>query len=336
MKKYLKLISFVLALLLLLCGCQKVEDKNSETTGKITEKNTDKAEETTVTEPDTSAVTTASDTTVTTPNDGKIHVTSISLDKYEVSLTVGSNDMPMVTMSPSNAADLSEIWECDNTSVATVNKYGKITGVSEGSCTVTVTSADNKSVKASVKVTVKANSAAGTKVEGATYIKGILVVNKTYSLPSNYNPGVDATAQSALNAMIAAAANDGITLWVASGFRSYERQNRLYSNYVARDGKAEADRYSARAGHSEHQTGLAFDLNSLDQSFGDTPEGKWIAANCWKYGFILRYPKEKEAQTGYMYEPWHVRYLGNENAKNVYNSGLCLEEYLGITSVYSN
>ena len=100
--------------------------------------------------------------------------------------------------------------------------------------------------------------------------------------------------------------------------------------------EAEADRYSARPGHSEHQTGLAFDLNSLDQSFGQTKEGKWIAANSWKYGFILRYPQDKEAQTGYMYEPWHVRYLGKDVAKKVYDSGLCLEEYLNITSVYAN
>jgi LAS superfamily LD-carboxypeptidase LdcB len=121
-----------------------------------------------------------------------------------------------------------------------------------------------------------------------------------------------------------------------SGFRSYSTQNTLYNKYVARDGKAEADRYSARPGHSEHQTGLAFDLNSLDQSFENTKEGKWLAENCWKYGFIIRYPKGKESVTGYMFEPWHVRYLGKEVAKKVYESGKCLEEYLGITSVYEN
>ena len=162
------------------------------------------------------------------------------------------------------------------------------------------------------------------------------MVNKTYSLPSDYNPGVDSTANAALNEMIAAAAKEGINLWIASGFRSYSRQETLYNNYVARDGKAAADRYSARPGYSEHQTGLAFDLNSLEQSFGETKEGKWIAENCWKYGFILRYPQNKEAQTGYMYEPWHVRYLGKDIAEKIYKSGLCLEEYLNITSVYAN
>ena len=264
---------------------------------------------------------------VTDPAPG--HVTEIKLDKYEVNITVGSKDMPWVTMLPEDAENKAEIWESDNTSVATVDKYGNITGVSEGSCTVTVTSADNKNVSAKVAVNVSA-------AKGLTYIQGILVVNKTYSLPSDYNPGVDSTANAALNEMIAAAAKEGINLWIASGFRSYSRQETLYNNYVARDGKAAADRYSARPGYSEHQTGLAFDLNSLEQSFGETKEGKWIAENCWKYGFILRYPQNKEAQTGYMYEPWHVRYLGKDIAEKIYKSGLCLEEYLNITSVYAN
>ena len=168
-----------------------------------------------------------------------------------------------------------------------------------------------------------------------TYIDGILIANKTFSLPADYNPGIDDEAYGALNEMIAAAREEGISLWLVSGFRSYNTQAAIYNNYVARDGVAAADRYSARAGHSEHQTGLAFDLNSLYQSFGTTPEGQWLAACCWEYGFIIRYPEEKEEITGYMYEPWHVRYLGKETAQDVYESGLCLEEYLGITSVYA-
>lgn len=171
--------------------------------------------------------------------------------------------------------------------------------------------------------------------EGITYINGILIANKTYSLPKSYAPGVDSTANSALKEMFAAAAEDGISLWVISGYRSYDHQYNTYYGYVARSGQAEADRYSARPGHSEHQTGLAFDLNSLEQSFGQTAEGKWLKANCHKYGFIIRYPEDKEPITGYMYEPWHVRYLGVDIATSVYESGLCLEEYLNITSEYS-
>ena len=168
-----------------------------------------------------------------------------------------------------------------------------------------------------------------------TYIDGILIANKTYALPSDYNPGVDPQAERALNEMIAAAKKEGLTIFMRSGFRSYSYQKDLYNSYVSRDGKAAADRYSARPGHSEHQTGLAFDVNSLSSGFGTTPEGRWVAKNCWKYGFIIRYPEGKESITGYQYEPWHVRYLGKETAKKVYDSGLCLEEYLGITSKYN-
>ena len=100
-------------------------------------------------------------------------------------------------------------------------------------------------------------------------------------------------------------------------------------------GQAAADRFSARPGHSEHQTGLAFDLNSITDEFKDTDEGKWVTENCHNYGFIIRYPADKESVTGYMYEPWHIRYLGVETAQAVHDSGLCLEEYLGITSQYA-
>ena len=260
--------------------------------------------------------------------DGAV-ITGIKLDKYEVKIEVGLTDMPWVTMLPETASEdvKKEKWESSDTSIATVNHYGKIAGVKAGTCTVTVTSVNNPTVKAEVKVTV----VGATQL---TYIDGILIVNKTYKLPSNYAPGVDPTANSALNAMIAGAKKDGINLFLKSGYRSYGTQSTLYNNYVARDGVAEADRYSARPGHSEHQTGLAFDLNSLEQSFGETAEGKWLAAHCHEYGFIIRYPQGKEGVTGYMYEPWHVRYLDVEKATAVYNRGLCLEEYFGITSEY--
>ena len=175
-----------------------------------------------------------------------------------------------------------------------------------------------------------------TQMDGITYINGILIANKTHGLPADYDPGIDAVASSALAKMQMAAAEEGIELFVVSGYRSYSYQQNLYNNYVARDGQAAADRYSARPGYSEHQTGLAFDLNSLEESFGETREGIWLKEHCYEYGFIIRYPKEKEAETGYMYEPWHVRYLGEDLAKQVYESGLCLEEYLDITSVYAD
>ena len=172
---------------------------------------------------------------------------------------------------------------------------------------------------------------------GITYVNGILIANKTYSLPKNYNPGkILPDAQAAFNTMQADAKKAGLSLSICSGFRSYDYQNQLYNGYVARDGKAAADTYSARAGHSEHQTGLAMDINYASSAFTNTPEAKWLAANCYKYGFILRYPKGKENITGYMYESWHVRYLGKQLAKEVYDSGLTLEEFLCIDSKYKS
>ena len=121
---------------------------------------------------------------------------------------------------------------------------------------------------------------------------------------------------------------------MSSAFRSYDYQNTLYNNYVSWYGKEQADTFSARAGYSEHQTGLAIDVNTIDDSFAYTPEAVWLAQHAHEYGFIIRYPKGKESITGYQYEPWHIRYLGIETATAVYNSGLTLEEYLGIDSYY--
>ncbi len=172
---------------------------------------------------------------------------------------------------------------------------------------------------------------------GITYVNGILIANKTYGLPSDYDPGkILPDAQSAFNSMQADAKKAGLSLWICSGFRSYTYQNTLYNNYVARDGKAKADTYSARPGHSEHQTGLAMDINNASDSFNNTKEAKWIAENCYKYGFILRYPQGKQDITGYKYESWHVRYLGKELAKEVRDSGLTLEEFLCIDSKYKS
>ena len=267
-----------------------------------------------------------------------VAVEAITLTTYDVTLNVGDTKMPIVTMSPKNASDKGEIWTSSDEAVATVNYLGRIKGVSEGQCTVTVTSTDNPDVSAEVKVTVNKKVNVSTDVPEnteCTYIDGILIANKTYPLPQSYAPGWDAEASDALHVMFAAAKNDGLSLFVKSGYRSYIDQKIIYNGYVARDGQAAADTYSARPGHSEHQTGLAFDINSTADSFAGTPEAKWLAENSYKYGFIVRYPKGKEHITGYKYEPWHVRYLGVEKSTAVFESGLCLEEYLGITSVYA-
>ncbi|MCC8069192.1 MAG: D-alanyl-D-alanine carboxypeptidase family protein [Ruminococcus sp.] len=270
-------------------------------------------------------------------------VQSISLSKTSVTIEVGESDMPIVTMYPTDADDKSEIWNTSNPQIATVDDKGNITGISEGSCTVTVTAKANTSVYAEISVTVVAKQETQQNTDDTvtepTYIDGILIVNKTYALPSDYNPydgDIAPEVQEAFNTMEQDARAEGLTLYISSGFRSYDYQAGLYERYAQRDGYDKADTYSARAGHSEHQTGLCFDLNTIDDSFADTAEGKWVAENCYKYGFIVRYPEGKEDKTGYQYEPWHLRYLGVELATKVYNSGLCLEEYLGITSEYAD
>lgn len=170
-----------------------------------------------------------------------------------------------------------------------------------------------------------------------TYVKGVLIVNKKIPLPASYNKGEDAKARAAFKKMAEAAKGEGMELVAFSGFRSYEYQKTLYDRYVKRDGKDAADRYSARPGYSEHQTGLAFDIGEkgqedlwLTNAFGETTAGHWLAQNSHKFGFILRYPKGKEQITGFMHESWHFRYLEGDLATKVYEAGVTLEEYLGI------
>lgn len=160
-----------------------------------------------------------------------------------------------------------------------------------------------------------------------TYLKGVLLVNKQYALPRSYG-GANGEANAALRRLQAGAENAGFSMPLLSGFRSFETQDKLYRRYAATDGVAAANTYSAWPGHSEHQTGLAFDVGKISNGFGNTPAGKWLAAHAHEYGFIIRYPKGKESITGYQYEPWHIRYLGVKTATAVYESGLCLEEYL--------
>lgn len=193
-------------------------------------------------------------------------------------------------------------------------------------------------VDQSVEVNSQVNNHTITEKDGVTYIDGILIANKTYSLPSTYNPGgLTKETMNAFNDMAADAKSVGLNLHIVSGFRSYDEQNTLYNSYVSRDGKEAADTYSARPGHSEHQSGLAFDLNLVNASFEYTNEGKWLNDNCYRFGFILRYPKNKTNETGYIYEAWHFRYVGVDLATKLYNNGdwITLEKYFGLTSEYN-
>ena len=174
-----------------------------------------------------------------------------------------------------------------------------------------------------------------------------IVVNKTHDLPSDYEPEdlilpevsttkklyIREVIHEDLKKMFKDAEESGINLSITSGYRSYSYQKTLFNNYAAKDGIEAASRYSARPGQSEHQTGLALDLASqsgkctLSTCFKDTDEGKWLNENAWRYGFILRYPEGKEEITGYMFEPWHFRYVGKNEAQKIQDSGLTIEEY---------
>ncbi|HEU4964950.1 MAG TPA: M15 family metallopeptidase [Bacilli bacterium] len=181
-----------------------------------------------------------------------------------------------------------------------------------------------------------------------------VLVNKQYALPDGYKPSdliddpnlpfifsgydekrlIRKVAAQALEKLFAAAQEDGIYLAGVSAFRSYELQTSLFNSYVQTQGEAEARRYSAVPGHSEHQTGLAIDVSgstgacAAENCFGDTPEATWLADHAAEYGFIIRYPQGKEAITGYAYEPWHLRYVGVDVAQDMKKQGLTFEEYV--------
>lgn len=193
------------------------------------------------------------------------------------------------------------------------------------------------------------------EINGVTYVDGYLIANKSYFLPKDFVPidtrstargemtvqcatCINNTAYSAWLDMQADAKKAKLNIYISSGFRSYITQSNIYNRNVKNNGQATADTYSARPGSSEHQTGLCFDLNTIDSSFAYTNEGKWVNNNAYKYGYIIRYPKDSEKKTGYIYESWHLRYVGTDLSYQLYNDGnwITMEEYFGIESKYAN
>jgi len=185
----------------------------------------------------------------------------------------------------------------------------------------------------------------------------LVLVNKNYALPSDFEPNdlvvpdvrfpfeeddpkkqLRKEAAHALEELFSAAENEGHMLFAQSGYRSFDRQEAIFASNVERHGEEQANTYSAKAGESEHQTGLVMDITSetvdfqLITEFGETPEGMWVQNNAHKYGFIIRYPQEKESITEYQYEPWHLRYVGKKAAKEIAVNNVTLEEYLGVTN----
>ncbi len=147
------------------------------------------------------------------------------------------------------------------------------------------------------------------------------IVDKTHFLPAEYKPKdlvkddyifARKDAHDAFNKMKEAAKKDDIKIWITSGFRPYERQKYLYELSVKAKGQEHADKYLAKPGASQHQLGTAVDINSVENSFANTPECKWLEANAEKFGFSLSFPKGQEEKTGYAFEPWHYRYITTE------------------------
>ena len=178
--------------------------------------------------------------------------------------------------------------------------------------------------------------------DGIAYIDGILLANKTYPLPSDYLPGgILPEAEEALAEMRAAApAELRGRVYIRSGYRSYAEQRYIYNSYLLEDPREVVDSYSARPGHSEHQSGLAMDILCASTALS-TQEGykdvlDWLGENAWRFGFILRYPEGKTDETGYIFEPWHYRYVGKELAEILYADGewITVEDYFGIDSEY--
>ena len=173
-------------------------------------------------------------------------------------------------------------------------------------------------------------------------VNGIPVVSKKHAINSSFRRssltapnGLTRQTQQALTAMVAAARAKGVTIRVRSGYRSYALQAQILASKIKEYGsESMARRYNAAPGRSEHQTGLAVDLwDGATWGLGvrNTRTGRWLWANAWRYGFILRYPNGKERITGYAFEPWHYRWIGTADAKEFGpNTNLSLEEYLGL------
>jgi zinc D-Ala-D-Ala carboxypeptidase len=252
----------------------------------------------------------------------------------------------------------SVLYTSDKPDIVAVDAGGAVKpgpkGITGASAVIT---ASYKWKTASVTVTVKYALEETVKtIAGQSIVTDpediAVVINKKRGLPDNYEPTdlvepkvefsfsgknekrmLRKEAAAALEKLFKLAADDGIELYGVSGYRSRATQVGIYNGNVQIQGQEAADKVSARPGYSEHQTGLAIDVSSksaklgLEEVFGATKEGRWLAEHAHEAGFIIRYPKGKESITGYSYEPWHIRYVGEDMAKEIYTNKWTLEEY---------
>ncbi len=263
----------------------------------------------------------------TEPTGSQTSAYSIAADTTHLYLRI-NREKAITLRAAADGVDLSTVtWSVSDSNIADVDENGLVTGLQQGTCTLY---ADYGVERLEIPVTVREL----TVVDECTYIDDILVANKSYSLPQNYDPGMLPETEQAFEQLRTDAAAQGLDIYLGSGYRDYAFQVECYNSIVDGYSKEYADTISARPGHSEHQTGYTIDCNTIDETFDDTPESAWLAEHCWEYGFILRYPEGKEDITGYAYESWHIRYVGIDHAKEIWEQGITLEEYLDITSVY--
>ncbi|MED0675714.1 M15 family metallopeptidase [Aneurinibacillus thermoaerophilus] len=240
---------------------------------------------------------------------------------------------------------------CSEQTAATSSETSKTPPTSSASKSSGYSSEPAASKNPAKNETVNANNKAVQVVANPDNIA--VLVNKQWMLPDGYKPSdlvepnvpfifkeklekrlMRKEAAQALEKLFAGAKKDGIHLSGVSGYRSYKTQTALFNRYIKTHGEEAARKFSAAPGHSEHETGLAIDVSgstgkcAAEDCFANTPEAKWLAKHAPEYGFIIRYPKGKEAITGYKYEPWHIRYVGINIAKEIASKNITLEEYV--------
>lgn len=298
-----------------------------------------------------------------------IPVSSMESNEDSITLTVWQEKHLTVTVYPEDATDKGKIWSSSDPDIAVVDSSGKIRAVSSGRCTVTAASTSNPDISCEISVTVVASSSssqspASSSSESssqATTFNGdfaswnqncdwsMMVINNNNPISDGYKPQlvsyqsiqIDQRVLPHLQEMMEAASADGAGLWLASGYRDIALQTKLYNRkvnqflnkgYSKQDALIEAATIVAKPGTSEHHTGLAVDFNNVSDDFRDTKGYRWLTEHAAEYGFIERYPTDKQSITNVIYEPWHFRYVGVENAKAIQDSGLCLEEYVSSLS----
>ena len=310
--------------------------ETGEAPAAVTEKTEPVPEETTAAETEKTPGTASADSGIKMQTSRKVQKYQFDYQKTNGSLSILGPNLVYLGESydfDHYYPDISErsalVWTV-NGNIGTIDPNGLFTAERTGVCSLTVLDRSN-GIYASLTLHV---IAPGDDVDFLPLVNNIPIANKTYPLPKDYDPGLDPRAASAFMQMQTDALKAGIRLFGISDYRSYNYQKQVYAGWKATYG-TDADLISARPGHSEHQLGLAIDVNSLDYTFENTAEGKWLKEHCADYGFIIRYPSfEAKKYTGYSYEPWHIRYLGKSLARKVTETGMSLEECLKIDSYY--